>query len=292
MKKLRFYKLQVTLCGAFFICNACVSMVEKTGQILDGSAFAEKEIAVYRTIPKEAGKKKKAAAVTEVIEVQNKAGEHSLVITLPEFPAIKLRCSVPDGQGIFSLTALDYLGGNINGWNEYRLLMFGTGSFNLNEQTAVLSISRDIEGIEISAGRIHRFDTRITGNEAVTSLRNRHERILSVVEWMNGREDAPSGQSLDDFEKYWKPLLFPEMVSKKHQPEAWQQEDDQWIRAESIRWNAGYTDRVFPEQLREIRNTATLLRDWEEALAWLHLEYEWKRITETLAQGITLQKIK
>jgi len=291
MKKLQAYKLPILLCSAVFIYSACVSMVEKTGQVLDGSAFTEKKIAVYRAFAQKAGSGKKTA-VAEVTEVQNKAGGHSLIIALADYPAMKLRGSMPDGQGVFHLISLDYLGGNTHGWNEYRLDMFGTGSFIPDGQTAVLSVSRDIEGVQISAGRIHRFDTRITGNEALTSLRNRRERILSVAEWMNERESAPSGQSQDDFKKYWKPLLFPEMVSKKLRPINWQQEGDQRIRAESIHWNAGYTERNFPEPLREIRNSATLLRDWEEALAWIHLEYEWKRIKETLAGNITLQRIK
>jgi hypothetical protein len=291
MKKLRAYKLPILLCGTVFICSACVSMVEKTGQVLDGTAFAEKKMAVYRAFSQEAGGKKKTA-IAEVMEVQNKAGEHSLIITLADFPAMKLRGSMPNGQGVFYLTSLDYLGGNTHGWNEYRLEMIGAGSFILDRQTAVLSVSRDVEGVQISAGRIQRFDTRITGNEALSSLRNRRERILSVAEWMNEREGAPSGQSIDDFQKYWKPLLLPEMVSKKHRPINWQQEGDRWIRAESIHWNAGYTERIFPELLWEVRNSATLLRDWEEALAWIHLEYEWKRITETLAQSITLQRVK
>jgi hypothetical protein len=266
-------------------------MVEKTGQVLDGSAFAEKKIAVYRAYSQKTGKKKKTV-VAEVTEVRNKAGGHSLIITLADFPAMKLRGSMPDGQGVFHLTSLDYLGGSAHGWNEYRLDMFGTGSFVPDGQTAVLSVSRNVEGVQISAGRIHRFDTRITGNEALSSLRNRRERILSVAEWMIEREGVPSGQSLNDFKKYWKPLLLPETVSKKSRPINWQQEGDQWIKAESIHWNAGYTERNFPELLWEIRNSATLLRDWEEALAWIHLEYEWKRITETLAGNITLQRVK
>jgi len=291
MKKLQNIKLPILLCGTVFLCGACVLVIEKTGQMLDGSAFAEKKIAVYRAFSQKACEKKKTA-VAEVTEVQNKAGGHSLIITLADFPVMKLRGSMPDGQGNFYLTSLDYLGGNANGWNEYRMDMFGTGRFISDGQTAVLSVSRDIEGVQISTGRIHRFDTRITGNEALTGLRNRRERILSVAEWMNEREGAPSGQSPDDFKKYWMPLLFPEMVSKKQRPINWQQEGDQWIRADDIRWNAGYTARNFPEPLREVRNSATLLRDWEEAPDWIHLEYEWKRIKETLANNITLQKVK
>jgi hypothetical protein len=76
--------------------------MEKSGQALDGSAFAEKKVAVYRT-----EKKSKTSAGIELQEMQNKAGERSVIITLDKFPAIKFRGSVPDENGEFQLTSLD-----------------------------------------------------------------------------------------------------------------------------------------------------------------------------------------
>ena len=75
-------------------------------------------------------------------------------------------------------------------------------------------------------------------------------------------------------------------------PEGWERENDQWVKAEDIRWNTGYTERVFPEHLREIRNSGTLLRDWEEAVEWLYVEYEWDRLTEMLSGETVLYKTK
>jgi hypothetical protein len=49
---------------------------------------------------------------------------------------------------------------------------------------------------------------------------------------------------------------------------------------------------LFPEELREVRNSATMLRDWEEALDWIYNEYELDRIQETLAMETVLQKKK
>jgi hypothetical protein len=260
----------------------CISLVEKTGQVLEGSAFAEKKIAVYR-----ATKKAGAAADMEIRIVEDKAGVRSVIIIPGEFPEIKIRCTVllngnigtaSCEQGELYLTSLDYLGGNVHGWNEYRLELSGTGSLHLDEKTAVLSIQEEIATLQISSGRIRDFDSRITGNEALTRLRNRRERITVLVEWMKQQENVPENLNRKEFERYWKPVLFPEMVSKRKQSEGWQQEGDNWIRGLDIRWNSGYTERVFPETLWEIRNSGTLLRDWEEALAWIYLEHEWKRL--------------
>jgi hypothetical protein len=109
---------------------------------------------------------------------------------------------------------------------------------------------------------------------------------------MSSLEYAPYRQTIDDFEKYWKPLLFPEIVSKKKKPSGWLQEGDQFIRAEDIKWNTSYTERIFPEVLRPVRDSGTLLSDWEEALHWIYLEYEWERIAGILSREIVLQKIK
>jgi hypothetical protein len=286
-------KLRVPLwlisCGVLLLCAGCLSVVEKAGQALDGSAFAEKKTAVYKTA-------KDNPVSLEIWEMLNKAGESSFLIMPGQFPSIKIRGSAPGSQGEFDLVSLDYLGGNTNGWNEYRLDLSGQGIIRLGETTATLSIPGKIAPIEISWGRIRRYDTRITGNDALTSLRNRRERLLAVAEWMNspsdkgGQENVSPQNSRKDFEKYWKPILFPEMVSKKNRPEGWERENDQWVKAEDIRWNTGYTERVFPELLRDIRNSGTLLRDWEEAIEWLYIEYEWDRLTETLSQEIVLYK--
>ncbi|MDR2923388.1 MAG: hypothetical protein LBU85_08620 [Treponema sp.] len=264
---------------SFFFCTGCVSLVEKAGQALDGSAFAEKKLAVYWSVG------------MELREMQNKAGERSFIIKLNRFPAIQFRGSAPNELGEFNLVSLDYLGGSSHGWNEFRLDISGEGRLAQDETTVALCV-QEIETIQISFARIKRYDTRLSGNEALAGLRNRHERIKAIAGWMNEREDAPKGLDVKNFEKYWKPLLFPETVSKKKRPSGWQLENDQWNRADSINWNKSYTERLFPEELREIRNSATMLRDWEEALDWLYTEYEWDRIQETLARETVFTRKK
>jgi len=273
------------LCVIPLLLGSCISLVEKTGQTLDGSAFAEKQTAVYRTARNTGG-------TMEIRKMRNKTGESSVVITLEQFPAMKIRGAAPDDKGKFQLIALDYLGGNIYGWNEYRLDLAGSGILVLGETTAKLSVLDEIEAVGISSGRIRRYDTRITGTEALSSLRNRHERILTLAKWLRDRESPPSFNDQETFEEYWKPVLFPETVSKKKRPALWRQENDQWVRAENIRWNTGYTERVFPEVLQAVRNSGTMLRDWEEAVEWIYIEYEWNHIRELLARETIFDKKK
>ena len=266
--------------------SSCVSLVERAGQALDGSAFAEKEITSYST-----GKKKKAAADTDVTVIQNKTGEQGIIISMGKFPMMKLRGTEPDKNGNFYLTTLEYLSGSSHGWIEYSMEIIGDGKLFLGNN-AILKINNEIEKVQISSARIKRYDTYISDSYALSDLRNRRERIVSTVAWMSSLEHAPNEQTIDDFEKYWKPLLFPEMVSKKKKPSNWLQEGDQFTRAEDISWNTSYTKRIFPEELKPIRDSGTLLRDWEEALYWIYLEYEWERIIDILSHEIVLQKVK
>jgi len=288
MKRLGYVRLRLAIFGIVsLLLGSCISIVENVGRALDGSAFAEKKLATYRTV-----KKSKTSAGIELREMQNKAGEKSVVITLDRFPTITFRGLLLDENGDFYLTALNYLGGNTQGWNEYNMELYGQGKLTLSETSATLSIPQEIEAVQISRGRIRRYDTRITGTEALTALRNRHERILALAEWMSGREGSPVGLTLKEFEKHWKPILFPELVSRKTKPAGWQQENDQWARAEDIRWNTSYTERTFPELLRPIRDSGTMLRDWEEALDWVYYTCEWDRIMEQLAAETVLNRTK
>jgi len=96
---------------------------------------------------------------------------------------MKIRASMPGDDGAFFPVSLEYLAGNLHGWNEYTLGLLGAGSLDLGENSCRLTID-EIEPVEITAGRIHRYDTRITGAQALTALRNRRERITALAEWM------------------------------------------------------------------------------------------------------------
>jgi len=271
-------------------CTSCVLM-EGAGRALDGSAFAEKTSALYKAdAPMAADGDNSSLSEIQIAVVNDKNKESSIIILIKKFPMIKIRASVPDEEGIFHLTSLDYLAGSTHGWNEYSMQMSGTGLLKLGN-SAVLEKIEEMEPIQITAGRIHRYDTRLTGSDAVTALRNRSDRITVLAEWMLSK-NAPKGQDIKEFEKYWKSVFFPEMVSRKEKPEGWLQSGDEFQKAEDINWNTGYTERVFPEELHLVRNSGTLLRDWEEALLWIYFRYEWNNIKDIFTREIIFNKTK
>jgi hypothetical protein len=262
------------------------AVVEKAGGALDGSAFAEKTLSRYQ-----ARKAGGVPADLEVRELVNREGNVSLVILLKEFPAVKFRGSDPLENGEFYFTGLEYLGGNVTGWNEFTLELSGTGSFVKSEGAAVLALSGLPEAVQISRGKIRRNETRITGTEALTSLRNRYERILALAGWMRDREGVPAFANQKTFEAYWRPILLPETVSAKKRPAEWKN-GTRWVWAEDVRWNAAYTEALFPEAFWPLRNSGALLRDWEEAFEWIYFEYSRETIGGWFSREISLKRVK
>jgi hypothetical protein len=261
--------------------SGCLSLVEKAGRVLDGAAFEEKTLARYRT-----GRGGPFPAA-EIREVRRRGTGPALVVTLENFPALELRLVPAEGGG-FHYRSLHYLGGGISGWNEFTQDLSGAAAFTAGGEGARFS-GAGPEAALIAAGKIRRGDRRITGDEALTVLRNRHERILALVEWM--KEQAPGRNFTDrkQFVNYWKPILLPEKVPGKRRPPGWRKEDARWVRAEGVRWNTAYTAALFPESLRPLRDSGALLRDWEEAFEWIYHEFAWDRIGEGLG-GIMLKK--
>ncbi|GBU27266.1 hypothetical protein R84B8_00795 [Treponema sp. R8-4-B8] len=282
---MKILKIFILIIPIFLLFN-CV-IIEKAGQVLDGSAFKLKTVSVY-----EASGKGENQQEIKIFVVEKKDKEKSIIITLENFPMIKLLGSFPDEEGAIFLTSIEFLAGSDHGWNEYTLELMGTGNLKF-DGTATLKIE-EIEPVQITKGRVQRYDTRLTGNEALSVLRNRRERVLAVTEWMASfnPEKGKIIDDIDDFEAFWRPILLPETVSKKKRPDGWIQDTDKFQKADSIRWNTGYTERTFSKELWPIRNSGTLLRDWEEAIAWIYLEYEWKNIVELLSKEIIFTKIK
>jgi hypothetical protein len=278
------------LLGWVVLGGGCVSMAEAGGRVLDGSAFAEKKLAVYREEPKRG---------TQVDRLRDRAGQEFIAIRVDAMPNLRIRGSLPDAGGDFFVSSLEFLSPNLSGWNDFSMDLSGSGSFvegaSGGAQTAVLQLGEPLETLDISGGKIRRGSARLSGDQALTALRNRRERILALTAWMREQGGLPGFSGQADFEAYWKPLLFPELSRPKDRPAAWagaNADAGPWLRGEDIRWSVAYTEALLPENLRPLRNSGTLLRDWEEAAAWIRLEFEWESIVTSLSGKIELTKIK
>jgi hypothetical protein len=213
-----------------------------------------------------------------------------MVIRTAAMPNLRIYGDSPGAGGGFNLEGFSFFVSNPSGWNEFRRELLGSGTFRAGGEGATLRLEGKPEVLDISEGRIRRQETRLTGAQALTALRNRGERIRSLVEWMDRREPGGEFSGQEAFEAHWKPLLFPELVLQKKRPPEWSAGPRVW--GEDVGWNSHYTEAVFPEELWPVRNSGTLLRDWEEAAGWIYFQFEWDRILESLAAEIRLTKVK
>jgi hypothetical protein len=273
------------------LSGGCVSLAEAGGRVLDGSAFAEKTLAVYREEPKRG---------TRVDRLRDRAGREFIAIRVDSMPNLRIKGTPPDGEGVFFISSLEFLSPNPNGWNEFTLELSGSGSFveGLSAEgahTAVLQLRSPLETLDISEGKLRRGSARLSGDQALTALRNRRERILVLARWMQEQKGLPVFSDPAEFEAYWKPLLFPELLKPKNRGALWAASNagaGPWSPGEDIRWSVAYTQALLPEDLWPVRNSGTLLRDWEEAAPWIRLEFEWDTMVKFLSGKIELTKIQ
>jgi hypothetical protein len=268
----------------------CTILAEKSGQLLEGSLFAAKTLERYRT----------ADASMLLRKLRYRDGTEGWALTLESWPTLQFsfiteKNPPPENTQTLYPVFCSFLCSTYSGWNEFTMELTGTGTIRTGDTELSSSLVFKLNSIEaagISEGRIRRGDIRLSGQEALTALRNRLERIEVLTAWMKDSGppvsnhgtpvSVPEFGSPDDFETFWKPVLFPELVSLKKRPALYSAVNVQWERGEDIRWNTNYSAAVFPESLRPLRDSGTMLRDWEETMLWIYLVYTWDDIVQLL----------
>lgn len=280
------------------LVTGCASLVEKAGRALDGSAFAERELAVYHlawaggfTDAEGEPPDEETGSVEVRRLLREEDGGEFLAISPGTLPGLRINGTLPGENGEFHLISLDFFCSNIMGWNSFTMEISGAGVFLPNGEGALLKLDAPVEAVNIIRGKIRRDETRLTGEDALTVLRNRQERISVLCEWMRG-PDTPRFRNQAEFENYWQPILLPEMLPPDQRPPAWTEQDAEWSRGEDVSWNASYTRARFPEALWKIRDSGTLLRDWEEAIDWIYFMYLWDDLFCALSNEMNLKGVR
>jgi hypothetical protein len=271
-------KLRFLLLLAAVLCPlSCTSLVERVGRLLEGNG--EKTLAIYRS------------GGFELRHVRNrKSGAESLALFTGSFPTLRINASVPDSSGIFIPLSLDFTSPSYSGWNSFTLELAGTGTFSPGGNGGTLQLET-IEILQVGDGKIRHQDDRIAGEDALSSLRNRYERIKSLTGWMHEQAQGRSFANQKAFEAYWEAVLFPELSPRRKRPPDWNS-NALWVRVGERRWNETYTREIFPEELWPVRNSGALLRDWEEAAAWIFFNYRWENLAASLAGKLYFNKVR
>lgn len=291
------------LLGCAALLLSCAALAEKTGQLLEGGA--EKTTGRFRCPPAEgSGVRGRRGDEFVLRRLRSRDNAETFSLSPAAWPGLSFRFAVFPGPGEgdpgespggdpggdsgrtaeIALLSCSFLCSGYSGWNEFTLDLSGTGRLTVRDRTYTLTFTR-LEVTGISRGRIRRGDARISGGEALTALRNRRERIAALSGWMR-LSGGPDFTGRKAFESYWKPRLFPELVSRKNRPPGYEETGARWARDGDLRWNTAYTAAVFPEELRPLRDSGAMLRDWEEAAAWIYLACEWDTLVQRLGKEL------
>ncbi|MCL2008049.1 MAG: hypothetical protein FWG77_08195 [Treponema sp.] len=244
--------------------TGCTGLIHRGGEFLEGSR--DRQVLVYRG---------EQVLVREMVSAE---GANFIEVSHRDWPALAFRGSMPDSSGRVHFTEINFLSTHVHGWNEFSLDVLGSAVFRVTPGgDLVFYMEGDIERVQISGGRILLRSNLLTGTSALVPLRNRRERILALIEWMEKLEF----ESQRDFENHFKPILFPELILPRSRPGAYTTENAERAWADSVRWNHTYTENNFPFELWEYRNTGAMLRDWEEALPWIFMEYSFDSIVRS-----------
>ena len=189
-----------------------------------------------------------------------------------------------------------------NGWTECELEAFGQLLFKKDENNKFKCVViEEIELLDIKTGSIKFFDDYYFEDKAKRNIRNKLDRINSINNFLKEKENIPYFKSLKKGDKSDKneksyisltySLFFPELTlnspySKNSEYRVRSIEEDTTLE-ETILWNKLYTKAIFPENLQPIRDSGSLLRDYEESVELFFMDYNINYYINNILPGLT-----
>jgi hypothetical protein len=181
-----------------------------------------------------------------------------------------------------------------DGWAWFDMPVSGRVTVEKTNKGLLLKSESGIERLPAHKARLRAGSKVMSGERALDALRNRQERIAALSDFMHGKKETAENPSWSEFKSFWQAYLFPETVSEKNRGEEWKKlpAKTKFSRAEEYSWSKEYTDAEFPENMRELRQTGALWRDWLEAGPWIYAEYNWAAFNRALGRGVSIEGIK
>lgn len=195
---------------------------------------------------------------------------------------------------ILDVRGMDWFSNWAEGWTKASFVMEGELSLRRDGSAwrIVVDAEPRIENAVSASMRL--YGDYFEGEQALNLFQHRWDRIQAANEvlkarfpdaWFDYAEPRKIRFAWDlfarrvaNFQQAVRAFLFPELYGyEKGRPLA---EGRAFAKAESIRWDLAYTKERFPESLREIRDSGTMLRDFEECVGLWRLDFCWDALWE------------
>jgi hypothetical protein len=250
--------------------------------LLTGCATVEKKLVVDKN---ESGFASKLSFMT------NDKGEKWMELTssLIDPAVISGEYSTDEsGDLVFDIKKLRFYTSWVNGWTEGEYNAIGKLKFHSGDGGAHCTVIDKFEIGEIEKGTIRFYDDFLMGEKGLDAVRNRFDRIQAVNSYLKtkGFREFYNHAWLDkkpdriSFKSGTLKFLFPELAINSALTGKDVSSDlkitnplKEISLKETVAWNKLYTQKTFPDNLKEVRNSGTMLRDYEEALKLFYMDY-------------------
>lgn len=193
-----------------------------------------------------------------------------------------------DGSWTVEAEKLEWFSNWHEGWSEAVIMVSGTLIVSETDSGWHVRAESPVRADYAASGAIRYRDTRLTGEDGSDAISRRINRISAAVEFLSDALESEEYPRFtvekrkvreQTFEYRAGQLLFPEQYGYPAGT-AKSENRNAYTRGEGIRWDTGYSEKQIPENLREVRNTGTLYRDWEETGELFYYIYVLENLNE------------
>ncbi len=176
---------------------------------------------------------------------------------------------------IWEIEKVEYFASWDRGWTEAVFTAEGLLRFSLKNAVWEVTVVETPEILAVEMASVRLQDSFYKGDQALSILRNRWARIHAAVTELPPEQfsEKPRGS----FDNSYGPVYFPELYG--YGPGG--VPIGPYVTGEEMKWDTGWTAKNLPEFLREVRDSGTLFRDWEEGLELWYLAAQWNFFWES-----------
>lgn len=178
------------------------------------------------------------------------------------------------GNLVVSVERLRWFNNWHDGWTEADIPAEGTIVVTADSSSKTGLEVSSIEPIALSDAedaRIRYRDTILSGDQAAALFNRRLGRVEAASAWL--AETIPEAATYRQFAASSSRLLFPEAYGYPEGVKRSAKIKENRTAGEGYLWDTDYTASAIPEVLREVRNSGTLFRDWEESSELFYFMY-------------------